>query len=148
MIANPEKCFRELISENLLILLRDGPCQEFSIASSNFEASLFRQEKLLESVCSKKVLKFTTPALFRINSVIISARTSLVKCLSCRMPYQSLHRLNALPSFSEKALLFTDFCFFASNDPILERWLQLKQISPGTALRPEKITHINFAFGI
>ena len=27
-----------------------------------------------------------------------------------RVPYQSLHSLNALPSFSEKALFFTDFC--------------------------------------
>ena len=32
--------------------------------------------------------------------------TSSLSCLSCRIPYQSLHSLNVLPSFSEKALLF------------------------------------------
>ena len=42
------------------------------------------------------------------------AVTSSLNCLFCRVPYTSLHALNALPSFSEKALLFTDFCFVAS----------------------------------
>ena len=34
--ADREKCFQELISENLLILLRDRPCLEIVIVSSNF----------------------------------------------------------------------------------------------------------------
>ena len=46
----PEKCFQELISEKLLILLRDRPCLESIIVSSNFQAFLFLPEKLLESV--------------------------------------------------------------------------------------------------
>ena len=45
------------------------------------------------------------------------AETSTLNCLSSRVPYQSLHSLNALPSFSEKALLFTAFCFVASPSP-------------------------------
>ena len=28
IVADPEKCFQESISEKLLILLRDGPCLE------------------------------------------------------------------------------------------------------------------------
>ena len=32
------------------------------------------------------------------------ALTSSLNCLSCRVPYHSLHSLNALPLFSEKAL--------------------------------------------
>ena len=43
--------------------------------------------------------------------------TSSLNCLFCRIPYQSPHSLNALPSFSEEALLFTDFCFVASPAP-------------------------------
>ena len=50
IIADPEKCFQELISEKLLILLRDGHCVELIIVSSNFQALLLLQEKLLESV--------------------------------------------------------------------------------------------------
>ena len=50
IIADPEKCFQELISKELLILLRDGPCLELIIVSSNFQALLLLQEKLLESV--------------------------------------------------------------------------------------------------
>ena len=42
--------FQEAISKKLLILLRDGPCQELIIASSDFQALLFLQSKLLESV--------------------------------------------------------------------------------------------------
>ena len=42
------------------------------------------------------------------------AETSSLNCLSCRSPYQHLHSLNAWTPFSEKALLFTDFCFVAS----------------------------------
>ena len=42
------------------------------------------------------------------------APTPSLKCLSCRIPYQSLHSLNAFSRFSEKTLLFTDFCFVAS----------------------------------
>ena len=49
-IADPEKCFQELISEKLLILLRDRACLDIIIVSSNFQASVFLQDKLLESV--------------------------------------------------------------------------------------------------
>ena len=45
-----EKCFQKVISEKLLILLRDRPCLELIIVSSNFQACLFLQKKLLESV--------------------------------------------------------------------------------------------------
>ena len=71
--------FRELISEKLLILLRDGPCLELIIVSSNFQASSSGRKitgsslKAIDS--SKKVLKITGPGLSRINSVMISART-------------------------------------------------------------------------
>ena len=41
---------QELISEKLLISLRDGPCLELIIVSSNFQAVLLLQDKLLESV--------------------------------------------------------------------------------------------------
>ena len=41
IIAGPEKCFQELISEKLLILLRDRPCLELIIVSSNLQALLF-----------------------------------------------------------------------------------------------------------
>ena len=41
IIVDPEKCFQEFISEKLLILLRDGPCLELIIVSSNFQASFF-----------------------------------------------------------------------------------------------------------
>ena len=50
IIADPEKCFQELISEKLLILLRERPRLELIIVSSNFQALLFWQDKLLESV--------------------------------------------------------------------------------------------------
>ena len=42
--ADPEKCCQELISEKLLILLRDRPCLESIIVSSNFQAFLFLQK--------------------------------------------------------------------------------------------------------
>ena len=50
IIADPEKCFQELISEKLLILLRDGPCLELVIVSSNFQALPLLQDHLLASV--------------------------------------------------------------------------------------------------
>ena len=52
IIADPESCFQEFISEELLILLRDRPSGwlELFIASSNFQALLFLQDKLLESL--------------------------------------------------------------------------------------------------
>ena len=50
IIADPKKCFQELISEKLLILLRDRPCLELIIVSSYIRALLFLQGKLLESV--------------------------------------------------------------------------------------------------
>ena len=49
IIADPEKCFQELISEKLMILLRDRPCLELIIVYSNFQALLFLQDKVLES---------------------------------------------------------------------------------------------------
>ena len=45
------------------------------------------------------------------------AETSSPNGLPCTIPYQSLHSLNALPSFSEKAFLFTHFCFVAGLSP-------------------------------
>ena len=80
IIADPENCFQELISEKLQIFLRDGPCLELIIVSSNFQALLLLQDKLLESVWKrlipvKRSWKLLDPPLFRINSVIISART-------------------------------------------------------------------------
>ena len=44
IIADPEKCFQELISGKLLILLRDRPCLELIVISSNFQAFLFLQK--------------------------------------------------------------------------------------------------------
>ena len=44
IIADPEKCFQELISDKLLILLWDRPCLELIIVSSNFQAFLFLQK--------------------------------------------------------------------------------------------------------
>ena len=44
MIADPEKCFQELISGKLPILLRDRPCLELIMISSNFQAFLFLQK--------------------------------------------------------------------------------------------------------
>ena len=41
VIADPEKCFQELISEKLLNLLQDRPCPELISFSSNFQAFLF-----------------------------------------------------------------------------------------------------------
>ena len=49
-IADPEKCFQELTSEKLLILLQEWPCVELIIVSSNFQALLLLQEKLREAV--------------------------------------------------------------------------------------------------
>ena len=64
--ADPETCFQELISENLLLLLRGRPCLELIIVSSNIQALLFLQDKLLESVwkamnSSKKSYKLLDP---------------------------------------------------------------------------------------
>ena len=50
IIADPEKCFHKLISEKPLILLWDRPGLELIIVSSNFNALVFLQDKLLESV--------------------------------------------------------------------------------------------------
>ena len=55
IIADPEKCFQELISEKFLILLRDWPSLELIIVSSNFQALLLLQEKLLESVWKRLI---------------------------------------------------------------------------------------------
>ena len=45
-----ETCFQELTSEKLLIYCGIGPLLEIIIVSSNFQALLFWQDKLLESV--------------------------------------------------------------------------------------------------
>ena len=50
ILADPENCFQELISDNLLISMRDRPCLELIVVSSSFQALLFVQDKLLESV--------------------------------------------------------------------------------------------------
>ena len=50
MIADLELCFQELTSEEMLVLLRDRPCLELIILSSNFQALLLLQDKLPESV--------------------------------------------------------------------------------------------------
>ena len=42
--------FPGINSEKLLILLRDRPSLELIIVSSNFQALLFAQDRLLESV--------------------------------------------------------------------------------------------------
>ena len=66
----------------------------------------------------------------------LNGLTSSLNCLSCRIPYQSLHSLNALPSFGEKALLFTDSCFAASPSPktapIRTSWLSHKSSFPSS----------------
>ena len=75
IIADPEK----YIQQKLLFFVRDRPCLELIIISSNFQAVLLLGEKYWNhsesSNTSKKVLKITGPALSRINSVVISART-------------------------------------------------------------------------
>ena len=43
--SGSEKYFQELVSEKLLILLRDGLCLELIIVSSSFQALLFLQDK-------------------------------------------------------------------------------------------------------
>ena len=50
IIADLEKCFQELISEKLVILLRDRSDLELMNVSSYFQALLFLQDKLLASV--------------------------------------------------------------------------------------------------
>ena len=44
------KCFQELISETVLFLLRDRPCLKLFTVFNNFQALLFLQDDLLESV--------------------------------------------------------------------------------------------------
>ena len=88
--ADPEKCFQELTSEKLLIFFLAGwVLFGIIIVSSNFQALLLLQDKItgigigLKAMnSSKKVLKITGPALFRINSVIISARTEISRKFS------------------------------------------------------------------
>ena len=45
IIADSEKCFLQLISEKVLILLRDRLCLELIIVSSNVQALLLLQDK-------------------------------------------------------------------------------------------------------
>ena len=54
-IADPEKCFQELISEELQILLWDRPCLELIFIDSSYQAFLFLQGKLLESVWKRLI---------------------------------------------------------------------------------------------
>ena len=49
-ISDPETCCQELIFEHLLTLLLDRPYLELDIISSNFQVSLFSQDKSLEFV--------------------------------------------------------------------------------------------------
>ena len=78
IIADLEKCFQELVSGKLLILLRDRPCLELLLISSK---AFLVQDQLtgigLNAInsrsannSSKKVFKITGPALSRINSGI------------------------------------------------------------------------------
>ena len=79
IIADLEKCSQESTSEKLLILLRDRPCLEILIGSSNFRlrsscrTSYWNRSDSINS--SKKASSITGRALSRINSVVISART-------------------------------------------------------------------------
>ena len=57
IIADPD--FQESISEKIPILLRDRPCQELIILSSQIQASLFLLKKIVEPK------KATGPALSR-----------------------------------------------------------------------------------
>ena len=79
IISDPEKCFRELISGKLLILLRHRPCLEIIIFSSNFQVSFLAGQitgiSLTGINSSNKVSKITGRILPRINSIIISAQT-------------------------------------------------------------------------
>ena len=45
MIAEPEKCFQELVSEKILMLLRERPSLESTIVSSKFQALLFLHDE-------------------------------------------------------------------------------------------------------
>ena len=66
ILADPRKRFHELITENLLNLLRDRPWLELNIAFSNFQALLLARQitgisrKVINS--SEKVLNITGPA--------------------------------------------------------------------------------------
>ena len=44
------KCIQESISDKVLVLLRDRPCLQLIIVSSNFQALPYLQDKLLELV--------------------------------------------------------------------------------------------------
>ena len=50
IIADPEKCFQELTSEKLLIFFAGWALSGINYPSSNFQALLLLQDKLLESV--------------------------------------------------------------------------------------------------
>ena len=54
---------------------------------------------------------------FQSPAVHWMARTSSLNGRCCRIPYQCLRSLNALPAFSEKAFFFTDWCFVTSPSP-------------------------------
>ena len=85
VIADPEKCFQELISEKLLIFFAGWALCGINYRFQSFSGFTPLAWQItgigLKAInSSKKVLKITGPALFRINSVIISART--VCCIS------------------------------------------------------------------
>ena len=67
IIADPEKCFQELISGKLLISLRDRPWLEFPEFFSGFAllAGGITEISLKDINSSKKVFKITGPALFQ-----------------------------------------------------------------------------------
>ena len=65
--------------------LRGRPCLELIIASSNFQALLFLQDKSVwKLLIPQKGWEITGPALSTINSVIILARTVLQEPLSSK----------------------------------------------------------------
>ena len=79
------KCSRNCNFWKWLILLRDRPCLELTIVSSNFQALLFLQDKWLEIGISlkainssKKVLEISGPSLSGMHAVVISARTAVL----------------------------------------------------------------------
>ena len=77
--------------------MRDGPCLELIIVSSNFQALILLRGISLKAInSSKKVLKIAGCALSRINSVVISARTVLGKSK------RGLANGGLSPKFSEK----------------------------------------------
>ena len=100
-VADLEKCLQELISENLLILLRDRPHPELKTSiSSNFfrfllagqitgTSLIYKNPKNINEIPQKEPQKITEPALSKINSVVFSARTVVLGACPRAAPYRS-----------------------------------------------------------